>query len=249
MLQVVNPVGAQPVSNFAQKTLDLLNRVEYRRIETREDMEEIGALRFRSYEKHQLLSGKFDGRIIDPIDFDEQAYVIGVYIDENLVSTVRIHHTTPNHRVGTSMSLFPDILDPMLDSGMTFANSTRFAADPELLGEYPAIPYLTLRASVMATDYFAVSFSLSSVQPTHAGFYRRVFNAVYFTEPRSFKGINVPIVILGSDGPVNLPKVYRRYPFFRSQPFERRMMFDRRATNSAAILTILPTAKYSVEAA
>lgn len=245
MLQVVSPAGAEPVSNFALKTLKLLDRVEYRRIETREDMEEIGNLRFRSYDRHSLLSGDFHGRIIDETDFDRQAYVIGVYIDEQLVSTVRIHYISPDHRVGTSMSLFPDVLGPMLDKGMTFADSARFAADPETLRDYPAIAYLTLRASVMATDYFHVNYSLSSVQPTHAGFYRRVFNAVYLAEPRKFEGINVPIVILGSDGPVNLPKVYRRYPFFRSQPFERRMMFERNKRPGSRPLTILPTAKYS----
>ena len=70
--------------------------------------------------------------LIDDLDFDSHAYVVGVYIDEELVSTLRVSHMTPDHRKGTSLKYFGDVLHPMLDQGMSFIDPSRFAASSAL---------------------------------------------------------------------------------------------------------------------
>jgi hypothetical protein len=82
------------------------------------------------------------------------------------------------------VSHFPDVMNPLLDAGQTFIDPVRFAADPEIMREYPALPYLTLRVATMATVYFDVDYCLSVIMPNHRAFYQRVFHSMELTEPR-----------------------------------------------------------------
>ncbi len=91
---------AEPGS-FSEKLMLLLDRVEYRRVETGEDMEDIARLRYKAYKAVNLME-LTGSTLIDALDFDSHAYVFGIYLDENLVSTVRVHHVTPQHRASTS---------------------------------------------------------------------------------------------------------------------------------------------------
>ena len=110
-MAVSQPVAKAPsISNFARHMLEFLDRVEYRRVIHAEDLEEIGRLRYRSYMTRNVMDDNFLGTIIDDVDRDHQAYVYGVYVDNILVSTLRVHHITADHRIGTSAKLFPDIL-------------------------------------------------------------------------------------------------------------------------------------------
>ncbi|MDA4847185.1 N-acyl amino acid synthase FeeM domain-containing protein [Hoeflea poritis] len=235
-------VGA--VSAYTTKLLKLLDRVEYRRIDNLEDMEDVARLRRKAYIDADILPVEGE-MLIDELDFDPQAYVFGVYYDEQLVSTVRIHHVTPAHRVSSTRKIFPEAVDAFLDAGMTLIDPVRLAADPDLLEELPAIPYLTLRIATMATDYFKVDQCLSLVKPQHAAFYRRVFRSKQIVAPTSnCDDYKIDLTLLAAHVPVELPKVYRRFPFFRSQPFEQRMMFAPPEELSTMPLTIRPTARY-----
>ncbi|GGA98839.1 hypothetical protein GCM10011491_28880 [Brucella endophytica] len=237
--------GDLQISNFARQLLNILDRVEYRRIVSAEDFEEIGQLRYRSYMSRGVMNDEFDGTIIDDLDRDSHAYVYGVYIDQQLVSTLRVHYITPDHRKGTSYKLFPDILGPLLDKGMTFVDPTRFASEPSLLSEYPAIPYLTLRIAVMASLYFAADYCLAAVKPEHTAFYKRIFGSQVMAEPRQHEGYGIPVGLSGAPIQAIRDMVLTRYPFFKSQLHERRTMFKNIEESGIVPLTILPTAKYT----
>ena len=116
------------LSHFSSGLLDLLDRVEYRRIVSSEDMEAVGTLRAESYARGNVLSCDIGESLVEEIDFDSHAHVVGLYIDDELVSTLRVHHLTPEHRKGSSIKLFGDVLNPMLDRCMTFIDPSRFAA-------------------------------------------------------------------------------------------------------------------------
>lgn len=244
MCQGRDVTRAGSVSEFNSKIYDILDHVEYRRIETAEDMEAVAQLRERSFSAANLMPFLKEG-LIDELDYDSHAYVFGVYFEERLVSTVRIHHVTPAHRVSTCGKAFPEVIDPMLDAGMTLIDPARLAADPEFLAEIPAIPYLTLRIATMATDYFSAHRCFAFTKVQHSAFYRRVFRAHQVVPPQAnYNSYNVDAVLMAVDVPVVLPKLYVRYPFFRSQPFEQRMMFASREELGIMPLTIRPTARY-----
>lgn len=228
-------------NRFSDKLLELMDRIEYRRVETGEDMEDVARIRFKAYKMADILPLK-GSTLIDDVDFDSHAYVFGIYYEERLISTVRLHHVTPEHRVCSSASVFPDEIGAFLDAGMSLIDPVRLAADPEVLSEMPAIPYLTLRLATMATDYFQVDRCLQLVSPQHAAFYKRVFDADTIVSPRNNCGnYNIDLTLMATRTKEVLPRVYQRFPFFKSEPFERRMLFDRSA--EVTPLTVRPTAR------
>ncbi len=208
-----------------------------------EDLEEIGRLRYRSYRTRNVMHEAEVPSIIDDIDLDSHAFVYGIHIDGQLVSTLRIHHITPDHRRGTSYALFPDILDPLLNSGMSFVDPTRFAADPELLSEYPAIPMSRCASPRWRQNISklinALLRSSRSIWPLQAH-----FGTTVMAEAREHQGYGIKVG-LGAAPIRNIrDAVAVRFPFFKSQPHERRAMFGNLA-NGMGPLTILPTAKYT----
>lgn len=236
------------LSQFSRGLLDLLDRVEYRRITSREDLEEVGRLRAESYGRGNVLSGGAGDSLIDDLDFDEDTYVVGVYSDDALISTLRVHHLTADYRKGSSIKLFGDVLHPMLDKGMTFIDPSRFAANAEYSEEFPGLPYITLRIATMASVYFDVNHCLASVKVMHSAFYKRVFGFFEMAPARLTKDYSFPLLLCAED-PSNRVDVARRYPVFKSHPYEQRLMFDRSADAGFAPLSILPTARYADAAA
>ncbi len=238
------------VSEFTNRLFEIMDRVEYRRITTAEDMEDVARLRHLAYSRANVEVPRQDGLFIDDIDFDPQAYVFGVYYEERLISTIRIHHVTPAHRVSMSGHLFPDVVNSLLDAGMVLIDPVRHASDPHAFEGLPALPYLTLRIATMASDYFDADYCLSHIPANHSAFYRRVFKAQQLVEPRAdYEGYNVKVALLGTQVKVIREAFYRRYPFFKSQPYERRLMFAPLEQFATEPLTILPTARYIAQAA
>ncbi|MGK9055590.1 N-acyl amino acid synthase FeeM domain-containing protein [Xaviernesmea oryzae] len=228
--------------DFSSRLLATLDRVEYRRIESHEDFEDIARLRFKAYKARGVLPVAASS-MLDDIDFDDHAYVFGVYYYEELVSTIRVHHVTAEHRVCQSSGIFPDAVDAFLDAGMTLVDPARFAADPEIIDELPAIPYLTLRPTVMAAIHFDADRVLQHIRPAHAAFYRRVFAADTVVARRMADVYGFDLTLLASRAREVRPGLMRRFPLFRSEAFERRLMFDRSSRFDIPPLTILPTAR------
>ncbi|KAA1182205.1 hypothetical protein FP026_08955 [Rhizobium tropici] len=228
--------------SFAGKLMEVLDHVEYRRIESSEDMEGVARLRYKAYKARDVLPVAAKN-LIDDIDFDDHAYIFGVYYDEELVSTVRIHHVTPDHRVCQSTGIFPEEIHAFLDAGMTLIDPARFAVDPDFELELPALPYLTLRPAIVGAVYFNTDRVMQHIRPAHAAFYKRVFYADTIVPPRMTKTYGFELTLLASRSREIRGKLMQRYPFFDSEPYERRMMFSRNEDNGSPPLTILPTAR------
>lgn len=221
-----------------------LESIEYRPISHPEDIEDIARIRYKAFTMVGLAPANGE-LLIDELDFKPNAHVLGVYFNEKLVSTIRIHHVTAAERDSVAVSHFPDVMDPLLDSGQTFIDPVRFAADPEIMRDYPALPYLTLRVATMATDYFQADYCLSVIKPNHRAFYKRIFNSKELTPPRFFPKYESNIELHASNSHTELQKIYARFPFFNSEAFERRLMFGRQEGTGHPVLTIRPTARYA----
>jgi hypothetical protein len=227
---------------FSSKLLATLDHVEYRRIETHEDFEDIARLRYRAYKLAGVLPVGAT-RLIDDMDFDVNARVFGVYFHEELISTIRIHHVTPEHRVCQSIAIFPEVVNEMLDSGLSLIDSARFAIAPEYAGELSAMPFLTVRLSPMAAIFFDADRVLQPVRPPHAAFYRRFFYANPVAAPRRVPAYDFELMLLASRTRELRSKMMKRIPAFQSEACERRMMFGGDTDHELPLLTILPTAR------
>ena len=208
--------------------LSLLDRVDYRLVETAEQRERIAALRYRGYRKAGLIAPRASERFFDEEDDAVNAWTFAIHVDDELCSSVRIHVLTSEWRTSMACGLFGDVLHPRLDRGEVFIDPGRLVADPEMARRFPALPYLTLRLAVMACGYFNGDTVLALVRKAHEAFYQRVFMHEVIAGPRRSEGISAPMCLLATDYHRNQEKGFARFPIMRSSAFERRMAFGRR---------------------
>ena len=248
--RLVDDPSRSEMSAFARSVFSLLEHTEYRRCETGEDLEDIYRLRYKAYRLSGLTVPNANALLEDEMDQTPNCYPFGIYIDGRLVSTIRLHHVTPETPSSPAMSVYGDVLVPMLEAGDTFIDPSRFAADPEWARIYPQLPYVTLRLAGMACFHFNAPYCVSMIRDDHVAFYKRVYQSRKMGEPRPYAGvINCFANLYVADVLAIRRETYARFPFFKSTAMEQRLMFARPRQGEPAPLTILPTAKYWREAA
>ena len=235
---------AADFSTFSRNISALLERVEYRRCDKGDDLEDIYRLRYKSYRLSGMVPDNPRHIIHDGLDEAENCYKFGVYIDGVLVSTLRIHHVSAATPQSPSTMVFGDILHPKIGGGASFIDPSRFAADPEWSRIYPQIPYVTLRLAGMACVHFDAPYCLSTIRPDHAGFYKRIYSSEMIGDLRDYPGLNYQVVLYLANVRAIEERALTRFPFFNSTPMEQRLMFGKPRHGEPAPLTILPTAKY-----
>lgn len=211
---------------FVRKVLDVVRQADYRRIvPDGPGYEDVARLRYESFVRSGLMKADGSGAVRDAYDGLPNSYLFGVYLDGRLASTLRLHHVTRETPHGPALVVYPDILMPRLESGETWIDPCRFAADLDVAARVKVLPYVTLRLAVAACEHFAADYCLSMVREEHLGFYRRAFRSVRVGEPRHAPGIEVPVHLYHSKCEDNLPYATGRFPFFRTTDEERARLF------------------------
>jgi hypothetical protein len=227
-------------SRFALTLIDLLDRVQYRRVSVEDQFDPIYRLRYEAYRREEFIPINSQQITRDAYDEAPNCFCFGVYIDDRLVSSIRLHFVTAQQRTSPSLGIWPDVLGGILDKGETYLDPSRFTADRDATLEFPALPYLTLRLGVMASEHFGATYCLSSVRPEHAPFYKRVFGSTQLAGEGRWGELMFPVCLYATYLPVTLPRIIERYPFFMSTPEEREILFG---ANPRALPAISPTAR------
>jgi len=241
------PREQEAPEGLAARVFRLLDHIDYRLAESEEDRAAIGHLRYEAYLREGAIDPDQSQSFIDPHDNDPNAWTFGVYIDNELAASLRLHVGTKNCPALPSLAVFPDLLDPKLQAGKTIIDATRLAIDRRLARLYPSILYATVRLCWMASVHFKANDTLSAVRPEHQAFYKRTFNQRAVCGPRAYPLLNKPISLMTADYREVSDYVYRRYPFFHSSHFERRALFERRP--SAAVIPLNPVPSEQVSPA
>lgn len=231
-------------STFNRNMLALLERTEYRRCDTGEDLEDIYRLRYRSYRLSDMVPPNERQIVHDALDEAPNCHRFGIFIDGTMVSTLRLHHVTDANETSPSMMVYGDLLAPAVADGASFADPSRFAADPEWSRVFPQIPYLTLRLAAMACFHFDAPYCLATIREEHSAFYRRIFSSECIGELRSYPGLNYPVVLYRANVLAIQNQFFARFPFFRSTAVEQRLLFTPPGKGRLAPLTVLPTARF-----
>ncbi len=214
-------------SNFADRVARLLDRVDYRLAESDTQREAIFRLRYQAYTRDGGISPNSSRSFSDRYDETGNVYLFGVYIDDELASSIRIHVASKEHPDCPSFEAFPDFLQPEFDAGKVAIDSTRFVTDENLSRLHRALPYVTSRLSGLAAHHFSADHLLAAVRAEHQAFYRRTFHHRLVCEPRPYPGLAKLLSLMTVHYPTFVDQVHRRYPFFRSTFFERRTLFER----------------------
>jgi len=218
---------AQPDgSTFATKLLSYLQQADYKVAFSKEDREEIYRLRYQSYLQEGAIDPNPSEMFSDVYDDFDNCWTFGIHLERQLASTIRFHVISPEQRYGPAYDVFRDLVEPMIDDGMTLIDPTRFASEQAATREFPEMPFLTLRVACMAYEYFDAEYVLATVRKEHAAFYRRVFNAEFMCDPRPYPTLKSRICLLRANVRGVREKLARRYPIFESSLTERRMIFE-----------------------
>jgi N-acyl-L-homoserine lactone synthetase len=234
---------------FARSVLQVMDQVEYRLCVDREDLEDIYRLRYEAYLASGMIKANALRIVEDEFDGLENGYCYGIYYNDNLVSTVRLHHITAAAPQAPSTKVFGDILGPRLAAGESFVDPSRFAVDPQWSAHLRVFPYITLRLALISTYFFEPTSCLTAIKEEHAGFYKRMFLATPLIRGRIYPGLTCPVDLWESKYPFCADQGAKRFAFFRSTPLERRMLFTKPKDGYRAPLTILPSTKFLDRAA
>jgi hypothetical protein len=218
---------AEAIAVVPERSADPLEHVDYRLAETAEERDKIYRLRYRAYLREGAMLPSESERVTDRFDDAPNTWIFGIYLHGELYSSIRVSVLTSEWRDSPSSEMFGDILHSELDRGRIIVDPTRFVADPEKVGRFPELPYVTVRLGWIACGHFNADIGLASVRPEHQAFYRKVFLQRALGEPRLFPGLLKPVGLMAADYPAIREKVFRRFPYMRSSAFERRMLFER----------------------
>ena len=227
-------------SRFATTLIDLLDHVRYRRVSAAEQFDPVYRLRYEAYRREDFIPINSQQVTRDEFDDLPNCHCFGVYIDGQLVSSLRFHVVTPDQPWSPCMSVWPDVLTPLLATGKSFIDPGRFTADLDASLAYPALPYLTLRLAAMACEYFPVRYCMSAVRPEHTAFYKRIFGANPMGEQRNYANLAFPMQLYAAEVPAIRDRVADRYPFFMSTPDEREALFG---DTTPDVVAIAPSAR------
>jgi hypothetical protein len=216
----------KPQSSFSNRVAELLDRIDCRLAVTDEERETIFRLRYECYLREGAISPCPSGKFSDPYDDMPNARIFGLYIDDELASSIRIHVTSPEHADFPSHGVFADLLDPELRAGKVIVDPTRFITNRRLSQLYPGLPHVTLRLCWLAAEHFHAEHFLVAIRSEHQAFYRRTFLHRLICDARPYPLLAKPISLMTVDVREVADRVYQRYPFFRSTYFERKMLFE-----------------------
>ena len=235
-------------SRFSGSLLEILDDVSYARVDAGVIDDPIYKLRYRAYRREGFMDHNAEEICIDDLDETANAMSFGIYIKGQLVSSIRLHHLTPEHRRSPSMKVCPDILEPLIDAGKTFIDPSRFTADNEASLAYPALPFLTLRVAAMASVHFDANQCLALVRPEHGPFYKRVFGSEVMSDVRSYPGLHFPVALFGAAVDSIRSRVAQRFPFFLSTSEERQQLFNQ-TVKQGANLRVRASARHAYDSA
>jgi hypothetical protein len=211
---------------FSDRIAQLLDRIDCRLVESDIDREAIFRLRYQAYLREGAIARCASEMFCDAYDQTDNVWLFGLYFDGQLASSIRIHVACREHPQFPSFDVFADLLEPELNAGKVIIDPTRFVTDGHLSRVCRGLPHLTLRLCWLAADYFHADHFLVAVRPEHQAFYRRTFQHRVICGPRPYPLLTKPISLMTVHHPSVAVDVHRRYPFFRSSFFERRMLFE-----------------------
>ncbi|MGE0750399.1 MAG: hypothetical protein AB7K64_07420 [Variibacter sp.] len=223
------PGPAAVTPSLSDRVQHFMQRVDYRRADTPEQREAIFRLRYDAYVRDGYIKPNPTRRFTDPVDDRDNTWLFGVYVDDRLVSAIRMTVTLPGNTYVPAHDVFAETLDPYLAAGKILVDPSRFITDRDASKQHLELRYVTLRLPWLALGYFGADYMLAAVRTTHEAFYRRLWGHQTVCPPKLYPNLKMHVGLMMLDYRNQRIAVHRRYPFFESSAFERRMLFERTA--------------------
>lgn len=218
-------VTPKPRQSLADSIIELMPRLEFRRIRSAEDYGDVFRLRYRAYVANDLIDPNDRGMSIDNYDLLENCQIFGLYLDGHLCSSLRLHRVTSETPWCPTLKSFGEYLLPELVKGNTFVDASRFCVDPSRETELNTLPFVTVRFAYMASIHFVSTYNISVVRSEHSAFYRRYYGFERWAGGAKLDWYKLPVDLYVGDMEKNRPQIDGRLPFMQSNFEERLMLF------------------------
>ena len=116
----------KPVS---ERIGELRDKVEYRRGVTEQDHEAIFRLRYDACRRIAAIDPSDGQRFDDSFDWLPNVHQLGVYIEDRLAASLRIHVLSRETPWSPALDNFPDVLEPELASNKRIVDPNRLMSD------------------------------------------------------------------------------------------------------------------------
>lgn len=194
-------------------TIRFLERCTYRAMNSAEDLEYLSRWRWQHYMEQETIKN----RSMTAADFEDgkdhlpTARTIGLYVDGQLASAMRLHAINSDDYNIDVVDIGRDIVERKVADGRRFVYSSRWVSDPRFSGTIPLI-VATTRITPLAAEYHRADFALSSSRENHVKMYERMQNAVVWSDkPEPLENLEYLYHLISSD-----------YHAFRERiPFDR----------------------------
>jgi hypothetical protein len=229
----LHPASDHPAAWSIQRTaqlLDFSNRVACKVARSYVERDAIFKLRYRSYVDDGLITNNSFGRYIEAADHAANSYLLGLYVDRKLISSLRIQIGSAATSNISSLELFPQFFEPFLGANKTVVDMSCVAADKALARSYRLVPYVVLRSWIIAAEHFNADYIAAAVPPQHQAFYRRALRCEL--HPKAGQQTHhVPSIGLITLNFAHSAKcLYENLPFLHSTPSERQQLFEHSTT-------------------
>jgi len=210
--------------------MDVLDRVEYKRVDKAEDKKAIFRARYEAYRRDESIPPNEAGMFSDPYDETPNVWLIGVYIDGVMASTIRLHVASRPQHVLPIIDAFPDKVLPLLERGFVVIDVSRQTSRVEFVRAYPFLTLLTMRAAFIAEDYFDADYITAACKPEYQAPFRRLSGCVNWAPIRPYPRLAKPVLLMGHDCKANQHLMRERYAYRDTTPELQRSLFSRSST-------------------
>lgn len=215
------------IGSLTRRIEQVLPALEYRRMVEVEDREAVYRLRYEGYRREGRVGDLASRSLHDADDERPNTDSYGIFVRGRLVACIRLSVLTPAYPQSPSADVFGDVLLERVRGGKVIIDPTRLVIDPRAMGQFPEMPWLTVRIPTMACIHFGADECLSTIQPHHKSFYERIFKVTRIGEPYYYAPLDMQLELMKTDAQDMIDDLNGRYPFLHSTYLERRQLFGR----------------------
>lgn len=215
-------------TSISKAVIDFLDDVSYKIMREESDLEQIIRMRHDAYVNAGHFGGTDTGLFEDAYDRNPNFFNIGVHVEGNLVSCVRLNVLeTGVCTASPTVSTHEDAILSQLSRGWRFTDSNRLCVEHGIEGKYKMLPFATIRLGGLHAAHHKTDYVLTSVKANHLPFYKRILGAWSVEDGGHVAtGLEATVHLVAADIAEIRRMCYADRQFFFSTAAERNALFS-----------------------
>lgn len=205
---------------LTNRVSNLLERVEYRLIQSQSDKDEIYKLRYQAYLNEGAIHPNENEILMDKYDDNKNSLLFGIYIDGELCSSIRIHILSKKEPFSPAYEVFSKELTEFIFSDKVIIDPNRFVVAQKKSRKFPELAYITLRLPFIICYLLKADIVTATVRIEHQAFYKKVLCYRNICEAKFYPTLIKPLCLMLVKFHEGAPKVLSNYPFFKPRKDE-----------------------------